>query len=514
LEYSHVHHIAFRVVARKSSSRLLTFSLSSPAVFAPTDAAFEALPAGALEYLLDNVDALSYVLGYHVVPGGVVLSNALTDGLTATTLIGENITFSIMEGVIKVEGAVIETADVMASNGVIHVIDSVLIPPAPFALPLNIVQLGMADPKFSTLVAAVTAAGLADALSSETLTVLAPTNEAFAALPDGVLDYLLDNTDILAEVLLYHVSAGATLSSDISNGTEIPTLLDGESLTVGIGETNLTIGGANFVEYDHMALNGVVHVINKVLLPPSLVLPPSIATIVSGDDFVTLKSALEVTGLFSPFANSPDRYTIFAPSESAFDAFKLASPGTFEALLAEPNMTTLQGILLYHAVSPEVVTSADIVAGLEFVETLQGENVSFTAPMGEMMSTFVNDAKITTADVMALNGIVHVIDSLLIPSSVSVLPGIFQVANATGQFNTLLAAVKAAGLVDALNMPGPFSKYTMLTRHVKDDEKKSAVLTIDCFFCLQLSLLPPMMRLPRLKVLNQSWRTPLLSSDF
>jgi transforming growth factor-beta-induced protein len=145
-------------------------SLSSPAVFAPTDAAFEALPAGALDYLLDNGRVLTYVLGYHVVPG-IALSAGLTDGLTATTVIFEDVTFSIMDGVIKVQDAVIGPANVMASNGVIHVIDSVLIPPG-FALPtLNIVEIGMADAGFSTLVAAVTAAGLADALSTEIYTL-------------------------------------------------------------------------------------------------------------------------------------------------------------------------------------------------------------------------------------------------------------------------------------------------------------------------------------------------------
>jgi transforming growth factor-beta-induced protein len=274
LDYPHFHGIAMRVVARKSSSRFLTFSLSSPAVFAPTDAAFEALPAGALDYLLNNVDALSYVLGYHVVPG-IVLSTNLTDGLIATTLVGENVTFSILEEVIKVEGAVIETADVMASNGVIHVIDSVLIPPG-FAFPtLNILQIGMASDDFSTLVAAVTAAGLADALSTEIYTLFAPTNEAFAALPDGALDYLLDNTDILTEVLMYHISAGTSFSAEIlnSNGMEISTLLEGESLTAVVADTWVTIGGASVGEYDILALNGVIHVINKVLLPPGFTLP-------------------------------------------------------------------------------------------------------------------------------------------------------------------------------------------------------------------------------------------------
>jgi len=254
-------------------------ALADPAaeltVFAPTDAAFEALPAGALEYLLDNTKMLQYVLGYHVVPG-IVLSANITDGLTATNLVGEDVTFSIMEGVVKVDDAIIGPADVMASNGVVHVIDSVLLPPG-FEFPtLNIVEIGMANDDFSTLVAAVTAAGLVDTLSTGSYTLFAPTNEAFAALPHGALDYLLANTDILKEVLMYHVSLGTSFAIEVSDGLQIPTLLEGESLTAVVAVSGVTIGGATVGDFDVLALNGVIHVINKVLLPPGFTLPENL----------------------------------------------------------------------------------------------------------------------------------------------------------------------------------------------------------------------------------------------
>jgi transforming growth factor-beta-induced protein len=424
-------------------------------VFAPTDEAFAALPVGALEYLLVNVDVLSTVLGYHVVPG-VVLSTDLMDGMTATTLTQETLEISIVNGTAYVEDAAIVSVDLVATNGVIHIIDSVLIPPG--LVPPNIVEIGMADDNFSTLVAAVTEAGLADTLVSDIYTLFAPTNEAFAALPDGALQYLLANTDILADVLMYHVAPGIVLSANVSDGMEIPTLLEGESLLVAVGD-NVTVGGATVTDFDTIALNGVIHVIDTVLLPPSLVLPSSIATVISGDDFATLKSALEATGLISALSGAGP-FTIFAPSESAFNAFNLASPGTLKTLMDEPDMTTLKEILLYHVVSPELISSVDIADGVvTSAETLQGENVSFTPPMDGMMFGMVDDAKISAADVMILNGIVHVIDSILAPPGVSILPSVFQVANETGQFTTLLTAVKTAGLAESLNSPGPFTVF-------------------------------------------------------
>jgi transforming growth factor-beta-induced protein len=169
-------------------------------MFAPTDAAFVALPPGALTTLLkaENVGLLTQILRYHVV-SGAVLSADLTDGLEVETLNGASLAIGV-DTTVTVNGIVVLIADVKADNGVIHVIGQVLLPPD-LDLPPSIVGIA-ARGGFNTLVDALQAADLVDALKGEgPFTVFAPTEEAFAKLPNGVLEFLLKNHDILATVL-------------------------------------------------------------------------------------------------------------------------------------------------------------------------------------------------------------------------------------------------------------------------------------------------------------------------
>merc|ERR1711907_342311 len=161
-----------------------------------------------------------------------VTSSDLSDGLTATTLQGSSVTVMVTGGVMINDANVI-LADVEASNGIIHVIDAVLLPPGDEDLP-SIAEIAVSDDTFSTLVTAVAAAGLVDTLSSEgTFTVFAPTNDAFANLPDGTLDALLqpENVQQLTDILLYHVLGSVVTSSDLSDGLTATTL-QGSSVTV------------------------------------------------------------------------------------------------------------------------------------------------------------------------------------------------------------------------------------------------------------------------------------------
>ena len=133
-------------------SPLILF-LSTAAVFAPTNTAFANLPAGILDYLLKYPDILSDVIAYHVV-SGTVPSSALTDGMMAPTLLGEQLTFSVMNGVFMVDGVTIDPADVFATNGVVHVINSVLVPSS-ITLPTgNIAEVAQSN-GFTTLLTAV-----------------------------------------------------------------------------------------------------------------------------------------------------------------------------------------------------------------------------------------------------------------------------------------------------------------------------------------------------------------------
>ena len=135
----------------------------------------------------------------------------------------------------------------------------------------TIVDVAIANGSFETLVAAVQAAGLAETLSSEgPFTVFAPTDEAFAALPEGTVDTLLlpENQEVLTQILTYHVLSGEVPASDVTTGA-VETVA-GEEVELVADESGVTVGGATVVTPDVEASNGVIHVIDSVLLPPSL----------------------------------------------------------------------------------------------------------------------------------------------------------------------------------------------------------------------------------------------------
>lgn len=266
------------VSAVQAAGLVETLSGEGPfTVFAPTNAAFEALPEGLLETLLqpENKAQLKAILTYHVV-SSKVMSTDLQNGQEVATVQGEKITVSTTDGA-KINGATVSTADVAASNGVVHIIDEVILPPSVVAAmekaanAKNIVELAVGSENLSTLVAAVQAAGLVETLSGKgPFTVFAPTNEAFAALPAGVLDMLLkpENKEKLTAVLTYHVVAGKVMSTDLQNGQTAATV-NGDEIKVDLSD-GAKINDATVVAADVDATNGVVHIIDKVILPPSL----------------------------------------------------------------------------------------------------------------------------------------------------------------------------------------------------------------------------------------------------
>ncbi|OEU06360.1 Fasciclin-domain-containing protein, partial [Fragilariopsis cylindrus CCMP1102] len=256
----------------------LVDALSEPngpfTVFAPTDEAFDALPNGLVECLLEpeNKDSLAAILTYHVV-SGQVLSSDLMDGMTATTLQGEDVTVDLSDGV-KINDSIVVAADVSATNGVIHVISSVLVPPSldveafleTCDIPSTAIEAGM----FNTLVAALGAADLVGALQGDgPFTVFAPTDDAFAALPEELVTCLLepDNKGVLQSILTYHVVSGQVLSTDLEDGMEAATL-QGEEVVVDLSD-GVKINESNVIIADVLATNGVIHVIDAVLVPPS-----------------------------------------------------------------------------------------------------------------------------------------------------------------------------------------------------------------------------------------------------
>jgi uncharacterized surface protein with fasciclin (FAS1) repeats len=250
-------------------------------VFAPTDDAFAALPEGTVESLLEDPSgALTDILLYHVAEGVVPAATVVTLE-SATTIQGEPVSIQVVDGeVILNDSAKVIITDIEASNGIIHVIDAVILPPSMVAeaeseemmASKSIAEIAVEDGRFTTLVAALEAAGLVETLSGEgEFTVFAPVDDAFAALPEGTVESLLqDPQGALSNVLLYHVVDGTVKADDVV-GLDAAPSLQGENITVAVdGDGQVFLNGTvKVLVTDIVASNGIIHVIDGVLLPAS-----------------------------------------------------------------------------------------------------------------------------------------------------------------------------------------------------------------------------------------------------
>jgi len=245
-------------------------------VFAPTDAAFTAAGIDLAAYdSAEEISALADILTYHVYAGAVA-STDVTDGMTVAMLNGDNASFTVTADGVMIEGANVTTADVVASNGVIHVIDAVLMPPTDPVEPVSpgdIPTVATGTGIHTALVAALAQAELVATLQGDgPFTVFAPTDAAFTAA--GIDLAAFDTTEeiaALADILLYHVVPGTTLSTDLVEGVTTVTTANGDELSIQVTGTSVMVGEsmANVTLADVLASNGVVHVIDQVLLPPA-----------------------------------------------------------------------------------------------------------------------------------------------------------------------------------------------------------------------------------------------------
>ena len=271
----------FGVLLEAAQAAGLVYALKSPGpftVFAPTDAAFVAL-LGKLgvtkEQLLADKALLTTVLKYHVLSGAVP-SSAITGPLGPVTLEGRQMLIIPVNGKVTINfTTTVTTADVAATNGVIHVIDQVLLPPEPAPAQPDIVDTAAAAGSFTTLLAAAKAAGLVDALKGPgPLTVFAPTDQAFATLIRRLRttpEKLLSDPARLASILKYHVVAGEVFSPQLKVGRNVVTTLNGNKIVVRkYRNGTVTVNGTARVTTANIdASNGVIHVINRVLIPRS-----------------------------------------------------------------------------------------------------------------------------------------------------------------------------------------------------------------------------------------------------
>jgi uncharacterized surface protein with fasciclin (FAS1) repeats len=372
-------------------------------VFAPTDQAFT--DAGIDLAALDTPDgkaALADILLYHVVSGDVPAAN-VTECMSATAVNGQPLSFTVGDSVM-VNGATVTLADVSTSNGVIHVIDKVL---SPTDTPNDIPRTAQCTGIHDSLVAAVVQAELLATLQGNgPFTLFAPTDQAFA---DAGIDLAaLDTAEgkaTLTDILLYHVVAGAVPSSAVTECMSA-TAVNGQSLSFTVGDT-VMVNGATVTLADVNTSNGVIHVIDKVLSPTDTPNDLPRTAQCTGVHNSLVAAVIQAELLATLQGEGP--FTLFAPTDQAF-----ADAGIDLAALDTPEgKAALTDILLHHVYSGAVL-STDITDGM-VVQMVNGDNITLTVTTGMSASVLIGNATVTGADVMTSNGVIHVIDKVLMP---------------------------------------------------------------------------------------------------
>jgi transforming growth factor-beta-induced protein len=404
----------------------LVNTLSAPGtftVFAPTNDAFDAVLDAIGQASIDDLpeDVLENILQYHVHASAAITSDIITAGLVPMVN-GENATITINNGVF-IDNAQVIFPDVLATNGVIHVVDNVIVPPSMLPIVGTIVAPAYFNKNFTTLIAAVQAADpsildllLSNGPSDKGLTLFAPTNDAFTAA--GITD-LSAVVDVVDDVLAYHVIDDTILAAGLpmtdGSAAEIETLGGNFYLSNAGGSVNIN-GKTQVVlaATDIMGSNGVVHVINRTLIPPTQDIVEIVSEYASGNpaEFSLLAAALTKAGLIDTLKGDGP-FTVFAPTDQAFN-----NAGIDQAFIDAADAADLIPILTHHVVEPSVyVFSTDLKDGN--VPMLNGTNVtaSITNLTIQDGSGSTPPAKLVTSllDVHATNGVVHVIDKVLIP---------------------------------------------------------------------------------------------------
>lgn len=404
-------------------------------IFAPSNAAFENL-ADVLGVETVDQETLRTILLYHVIVGQNLQSGDLTAGLEMTTGNEELLYMDSEDGTRLIDGTGgaginIVTSNIQGSNGVIHEIDRVLLPPSIVNSTVEeatIYQLAKLTPGYSTLAAAIERAGLVELLSDPEadLTVFAPNDEAFLAYLANFED-LNSLEDIpeedLANLLLNHLVEGQFSSEQIvAAGTGYTTTLatvpneDADNISLYIntdGEGVALNGVSNVVFPDFMVSNGTVHLVDAIIGLPTVV------TFAAADpNFSTLVEALEAVDdsagyvdlLQTPWGTDPAPFTIFAPDNDAF-ADLLTELGV--GGLGDVDPATVQAALALHVVTGSNLRADDITAG---TLTTAGGDVTIGTD-GGVTITDANDrvSTVTATDVQAANGVIHVIDQVILP---------------------------------------------------------------------------------------------------
>lgn len=428
-------------------------------VLAPTNDAFTTLLARLDGFdSLDDFnneqlqDLLATILTYHVVAGAAVSSSELTEGKSITTLQGENLTVGLTSGVTFTDAAgeiaTVTAADVVTENGIVHLIDKVLIPQAALdalsdVLLSSITDLAISVPSLSILVDALIAADvdLPTVLATDgPFTVFAPTNDAFGAFLIANNFASLDEVpvEVLTQVLLNHVVSGTNLSSDLTTGYVSSLSTAGPnganlSMFINIEDGVIVNGTSTVIVADNKAINGVVHIVDAVIGLPNIVdhavANPNLTSLVGA---LTADNNTTFTTLLS---NTETDFTVFAPLNSAFDSFM------------NPSDNDINSILANHVISGAAANTASL--SNTYFNTLA------TNADGDNLSIYVNIddgvklngvSTVAAADIIATNGIIHAVDTVID------LPTVVTFATADPNFSSLVGALTIEGQPDFVSV--------------------------------------------------------------
>lgn len=468
-------------------------NLQSKTIFAPIDAAFattlQNFGANSLEELVDDLggaDNLGKVLGFHVIPDATLFSDQLAEGAQMVmTEAGDQLTVTRTGTSVTVTDVLGNTFDVTmpdiaVENGVVHVIDGVLLPTLPLTVSIQ------SNPNLSILLEAVglfpDLVTLLDGSQMGTSTVFAPTNDAFVGLLAAIGQTQLSDIPpgVIERLLQYHVVPGTQLAADLDNNETLDTSLDAEGdqqeqLTVSTAEgvvINPDGGGGTVTDADNLSTNGVVHVVNSVLIPPlelsilNTIVEPAYFNV----NFTTLTGAVVNAGLLGTLTDTEADLTLFAPDNTAFEGLIADLDNVDNVMqLLDLGEAALSDILTYHVLDPAEFNEMAVFAEDLPVTGTEGQPFAATIPTlnGDFYLTnrgsgvFINgstEVVAATSEGGALdydNGVVHLIDQVLRPVTGD---DIVAVAIAEG-YSELAAALTEADLVSALQGAGPFTVF-------------------------------------------------------
>lgn len=364
-------------------------------LLAPSNEAFDALPDGTLDALLEpgNVDQLRDVLSYHLANGDSS-AEALSGLNSIVTVQGDEVLLDSIAGALAVNDAAVVNPDVVSSNGRIHVINSVLTPPAPVIETLQ-------SRGFNTLVTAIQAAGLEGAVNGGNFTVLAPTDAAFDALPAGELESLLTpgNEAQLQSVLQFHLIPGPRRASELLAASST-TSLEGPLQFFALGADGPRVNTANITGANLPAEAGLIHTLDGVLIAP-----PTLTKLLTDQGYSAFSDLLLPTGLQNTLIE-PGPFTVFAPTNEAIAAL----PAEQLAFLTDPaNVAVLTQLLSYH-VAQAPLQASDLV-GQTSIDSLEGSAIGLSVDGANLLLN--GSSTVISANNYAANGVLHGIDQVL-----------------------------------------------------------------------------------------------------